>query len=230
MVEAIGVTALVLTWNNAGHLLPAKLRERSATIRALIIATGAILWLAREDVMVKDGLVEAIPFALGALAILALAVTLFRFFPALARPLKDRRIAAMDKKQFVGYTALRIPLSTAFVEELVFRGLIWFVFEAVVGPGWTLLATSVAFGLWHVVVAARQAQDRGEVMVTWVTGTVIVTALAGLGFGWLRMVTGGIWAPFVAHSVVNIIGSIGARSAARVGDRDSAQPVGDLIV
>jgi membrane protease YdiL (CAAX protease family) len=108
----------------------------------------------------------------------------------------------------LAYQALvRIPLGTALGEELLFRG---------VGLGlglrrWSLLAavggSSALFGLWHILPALDSHSANpiatGVPVSLLVVATVGITALAGMGFAWLRLRTGHVAAPLVAHAALN---------------------------
>jgi uncharacterized protein len=88
------------------------------------------------------------------------------------------------------------------VEELVFRGVI-LGFGLREGDRRRALAvSSVAFGLWHVGSALHPAR-RDATTGSTVIGDVIATTIGGLGFGWLRLRSGSIVAPTIAHAALN---------------------------
>ena len=147
-----------------------------------------------------------------ALATLILATVALRHLPGISRRVRDAHIAGMTTGEFLLYSSIRIPLATALAEELVFRGLVWFALESIGGPIFALGVSSALFGLWHIGVSTRQAKELGVRVTGWVLMTVLATTVAGLGFGWLRLITGGIWAPFIAHCLVNLVGAIAART------------------
>ena len=94
-------------------------------------------------------------------------------------------------------TAVRIPLSTALSEEILFRG----VLLAVLLQYWavvpSMLVGSIVFGLWHVMPSSR---DHARAAVLPI---VLMTAIAGAFFCWLRLLSGSIAAPWLLHWTFN---------------------------
>lgn len=128
--------------------------------------------------------------------------------------LADARLAEL------GYRVLiRIPLGTALVEELAFRGVLL--------AAWSGLGTSaavwssVAFGLWHVTPsikmlrANRPPRAQGSSALAAVVVTVGLTTGAGLLLAYLRVRTNGLAAPFAAHATVNGLSVLAAAFAHR---------------
>ena len=99
---------------------------------------------------------------------------------------------------------VRIPLGTAFVEEVVFRGVL---LGAFLGEGTVvaLIVTSATFGLWHIAPTALLV-DANRLRGVVVPAGVVATGVAGAFLGWLRVETGSIAAPFVLHALVNALG------------------------
>lgn len=219
---ALALTAPI--WNNLLQLLPERVRRASAAIGVTLFASMSAAWLAiREGVDLLSGLRDALPSLALALIVIVMAIVALRYVPGVVRHMRDRHIGAMTTRQFVLYSVIRVPLATALAEELVFRGLVWFAIESIAGPIVALVGSSLTFGLWHVGVSARQAAHLGYRTTGWVLMTVLATTLAGLGFGWLRLATGGIWAPFIAHCVINLVGAIGARIGSRQATGEGSQ-------
>lgn len=94
-------------------------------------------------------------------------------------------------------TAVRIPLSTALSEEILFRG----VLLAVLLQHWTILPSvlmcSAVFGIWHVMPSSRDHASAAVVPIT------LITAAAGVLFCWLRLLSGSIAAPWLLHWTFN---------------------------
>jgi uncharacterized protein len=116
-----------------------------------------------------------------------------------------------------------IPLGTVLPEELAFRGLLL----ALLGRRYGLLAgtllSSALFGLWHVVpslgggtanatMASVVGADAAGTVVR-VVVTVLFTSLAGVVLCWLRLRSGSLIAPVLAHWTVNGLGVIVAALA-----------------
>ena len=111
-----------------------------------------------------------------------------------------------------------IPLGTVLPEELAFRGLLLALLGRRYGVLAGILLSSGLFGLWHVVaslgggpanatIASMVGADAAG-MLARVVVTVGFTSLAGLVLCWLRLRSGSLLAPILAHWTVNGLGVI----------------------
>ena len=111
-----------------------------------------------------------------------------------------------------------IPLGTVLPEELAFRGLLLALLGRRYGVLAGILLSSGLFGLWHVVpslgggpanttIASVVGADAAG-MVARVVVTVGFTSLAGALLCWLRLRSGSLLAPILAHWTVNGLGVI----------------------
>jgi membrane protease YdiL (CAAX protease family) len=126
---------------------------------------------------------------------------------------RDDRVTNASRAEAVGHLLVRIPVATALVEELVFRGVILGLGIRDGGDRRRALAvSSIAFGLWHIGAALHPARRQatgdavGHQLVSTpavVVGDVVATTIGGLGFGWLRLRSGSIAAPVLAHATLN---------------------------
>jgi membrane protease YdiL (CAAX protease family) len=107
-----------------------------------------------------------------------------------------------------------IPFGTVALEELAFRSVLWGMLARHLRQWQVLVSTSVLFGFWHVIPAARAGEtNRGlsEAVGTagsavLVVGTVALTAVGGLVFGELRRRSGSVVASAGAHWATNALG------------------------
>ncbi len=141
---------------------------------------------------------------------------------------RDERVTDATTGEAAVQLLVRIPLATALGEELVFRGVILGLGRRDGDDRRALLVSSVAFGLWHVGVALHPERRRaaGDVVSppraaapAAVVGDVMATTVGGLGFGWLRLRSGSIAAPTLAHAALNASAYVATRfrsSAARL--------------
>jgi membrane protease YdiL (CAAX protease family) len=89
-----------------------------------------------------------------------------------------------------------------------------------------IIASAIIFGLWHIFptinslernqmiaekMKGKKSRKTGAVM-----GTVIVTGVAGLIFGWLRLIAGSIIAPWLVHWSINASGVLGVAVARKL--------------
>jgi membrane protease YdiL (CAAX protease family) len=137
---------------------------------------------------------------------------------------RDARVTDASRAEAAVQLFVRIPLATALVEELVFRGVILGLGLREGDRRRALLVSSVAFGLWHIGSALHPARQAATVAAVGheraarpavVLGDVVATTIGGLGFGWLRLRSASIVAPTLAHAALN--GS--AYLATRLGRR-----------
>ncbi|HEX2374079.1 MAG TPA: CPBP family intramembrane glutamic endopeptidase [Actinomycetota bacterium] len=142
---------------------------------------------------------------------------------ALAFLLAPVRQALPEAEGGIGRAALwtvlvAIPLGTVLPEELAFRGLLLALLRRRYGVAAATLISSGLFGLWHVGAslgggAANAAM--ADVVGADPTGlgirvvvTVCFTSLAGVVLCWLRLRSGSLLAPMLAHWTVNGLGVI----------------------
>jgi CAAX protease family protein len=116
-----------------------------------------------------------------------------------------------------------IPLGTVLPEELAFRGLLLALLGRRYGLRAATLLSSGLFGLWHVVpslgggtanatMASVVGGDAAGTLVR-VVVTVVFTLLAGVVLCVLRLRSGSMLAPVLAHWTVNGLGFIVAMVA-----------------
>lgn len=92
---------------------------------------------------------------------------------------------------FAAAISLANLFPAAFGEELLLRGYIFAVLREAIGSKWTLISTSIAFGLLHVWNPGSDAQSISLVM------------LAGFFLGSVYLATKSLWAATAAHFVWN---------------------------
>jgi uncharacterized protein len=111
-----------------------------------------------------------------------------------------------------------IPLGTVVPEELAFRGLLLALLGRRRGVLAATLLSSGLFGLWHVLpslgggaanaaIADVVGGDAAGTALR-VAVTVVSTSVAGVVLCWLRLRSGSLLAPILAHWTVNGLGVI----------------------
>jgi uncharacterized protein len=111
-----------------------------------------------------------------------------------------------------------VGLGTVLPEELAFRGLLLALLRRRHDTRTAALVSSALFGLWHVLAALgggpANAAIAGAVggdaagTAARVAVTVLFTSLAGIVLCWLRLRSGSLLAPALAHWTVNGLGVI----------------------
>lgn len=99
---------------------------------------------------------------------------------------------------------LVIPLGTVVFEEVIFRGVLLALLLRRCTTRGAVVASAVIFGCWHLVPAISAADGKqAAAAVGTIVGTLAVTTIAGLGFAWLRLRSGSLAAPILAHVATN---------------------------
>lgn len=143
--------------------------------------------------------------------------------PATRAWFADERVVSLPSRTAAYHALFRIPVGTAFAEELAFRGVLLGLSLQHRSWGASVAWTSALFGLWHVLPTidtlphnplGRAARDAGRQRRA-VAASVGATAVAGAGLASLRWSTGSVVTPIVVHAAVNAAAFMGARIAHR---------------
>jgi membrane protease YdiL (CAAX protease family) len=104
-----------------------------------------------------------------------------------------------------------IPLATVLFEEVIFRGVLLGTLMRAATRTQAILVSAVVFGLWHIPPALSDAGGKG-VLATFgiVFGTIMFTTVAGVIFAYLRLRSGSLLAPIMAHTASNSFAYVGA--------------------
>ena len=221
---AIMVWAMsALGWSAVANLV---IGDTGYVTRNLFLVLGVLLiaWrLGRrpsELGMSADSARSGLTAGIGAVVLVGLVLLLAVAFADRVGPVQellgDRR-ADLDVGPLAFAVLIRIPLGTVLFEEVLFRGLGLALLLDRMQPTPAVLVNSAVFGLWHVaptIVGLRLNEiDPGSVAgVVGVVGAVLVTFLAGIVFAWLRLRTGSLLAPCLAHWSTNALGLLAAAS------------------
>lgn len=183
----------------------------------LLLARGlAVSWdeLGLDPADLREGL------RWGRLAVLvvALAVTAGAALRGVVPPLQlllDDARSDLPLAELVHAVLVRIPLGTALFEELAFRGLLLAALLRLMSPRWAILWSSAAFGLWHVAptiqtLRINEVAPESLAGLGAIAGAVVVTTVGGAVFAWLRVASGSLLAPVLAHWATNAFGLLAA--------------------
>jgi uncharacterized protein len=213
------VLGIALAWNLAANLwLPRALYVPGALVTAAALVAVAVrvgglgpaeLGLGRDEV--RRGLAFGLAAAAAVAAVLAAAAA----WPATRGLFEDRRAGGASAAAVAYLALVRVPLGTVVVEETLFRGVLLGLALRRWPAGTAAAASSAAFGLWHLL-PARQVTSFNPVTdalagdpLTRAVGVAVAvagTALAGLVFCWLRLRSGSLLAPTLAHWATNGLG------------------------
>ncbi|MEX2553431.1 MAG: CPBP family intramembrane glutamic endopeptidase [Actinomycetota bacterium] len=126
--------------------------------------------------------------------------------PRSTKLIADRRLDDVDVRELLQRVFYRVPLGTALLEEVAFRGVLFgLLLEN--GVAEAAVISSAAFGLWHIVPTFETARVNralsGSIRFWAIAAGAVAAFGAGLVFVWLRVLTGGLAAPFAMHAAVN---------------------------
>lgn len=215
------VTLWLALYNNVANLWPPF--NRAAYVPANLLTTAALLAVAvsgldlsrRELGLAGLSLADAVLGAAIGAAIAAplLVATATRRW---ARLVADRRVGGLRGWGLAYQTVVRVPLGTALLEEVAFRGVLFAAWRSE-GELAAYVVASAVFGVWHVAPAATMVRvNTPRAGLAWpVAGTVVLTALAGAALTWLRVETGSLAAPFALHATLNSLATLAGATAGR---------------
>lgn len=115
-------------------------------------------------------------------------------------------VAALHPVSPLAAKVVHLLVLVGLGEELFYRGLLQSLLDRWRPPTWTVLGTRLGWG-WVVQAVlfgaahALLAPDPGAAV-----GWALWTAVAGLGFGWLRARSGTVLAPALVHGITDAIG------------------------
>jgi membrane protease YdiL (CAAX protease family) len=104
-----------------------------------------------------------------------------------------------------------IPFATVLFEEVIFRGVLLGALLRITTRVRAVIYCSIVFGLWHIPPALSDAKGKEFfAAVGIVGGTIAFTTAAGILFSWLRLRSGSLLAPIMAHVAANSFAYTGA--------------------
>lgn len=186
-----------------------------AAVAIVVVVTSSVTGSGPVAIGLDGPTVPAIVAALavvvaGAAAVPAL-VRLGRRSERVAGLLADDRVRDLDRADVITAATLRIPVGTAAFEEIAFRGALLTAFSAQLSTPAAVLASSAAFGLWHLAPTWRYLEvNRVRERLVPLALAVVATTLAGVVLCVLRLVSGGLLLPWAVHATVNAGGLVAA--------------------
>ena len=167
----------------------------------------------------------AVAGACAAAAVLAAAAV-----PATRGFFLDDRAAGAEGSGVAAGLA-RITLAAVPPEELTYRSALLGLWLGNGSPASAVAWSSALFGLSHILPTrstmgqtslGQHLERRPLRQAVFVAGNVVVTGAAGAVFGWLRLRSGSVLAPLLAHAALNDSALVAGRAAHRL----SRQPPG----
>lgn len=214
LLGAVALAVALVAYNTVTNRTPtrdATYLVRNLAVGAALVAGALAAGLSLAQLgLAADGVTDG--WRWGRLVVLVVAVlaavagALADRVPVIGGALDDRR-ADLPPQHLAFHVLVRIPLGTALFEEVAFRGVLLAAFAEAVGTGWAVVASSVAFGLWHVGptrLATRENEvDDDRTARRRVVAAVALTTVGGGGFALLQVGSGSLLAPVLAHAAIN---------------------------
>lgn len=221
MRAALALAAGLLAWGALANLV---LGETAYVVRNLAVGTALVLVARRLDVswaalgLTRRRLGAGARWGAAAALVVAAAVSvgalLAEHLPGAGALLADERAAAAGGA-LASQTLWRIPVGTALFEEVAFRGVLLGALLRAGSRRRAVAVSSAVFGLWHVAptavalrvndVAVASPEGLGAM-----AGAVAATTVAGAAFAGLRLGSGSLLAPILAHWATNASGLLAA--------------------
>jgi membrane protease YdiL (CAAX protease family) len=205
LVETVCVLATFNLARALGLLGPALVAD------AILFAVMALIaWSERLTLtdlgLRRDALSTGLAWGLGSFGVVFLALLLGAVIPATNGFLHDSRAAISGGRLFYDMF-VSILLGTVIPEEFAFRGVLLGTALRIFGKWSAIVFSSALFGLWHIAPTLHTMSDNQTVRHTpaaiVVVGAIAATFVAGVIFGWLRLRSGSLLAPAMAHFATN---------------------------
>lgn len=222
LAQEISLIALIILYSTVlAKLVPEKYHiALNAVIAMLAIIIGFGFGLSAEQMGVAlSTITSGIFIALIATVLICIVTIILALIPPLRRFFIGDNLSHASGKLIAFEATIRIPFSTALIEEILFRGVLLGLLLAHNSQLYALIISSVLFGLWHIfptiktieqnkttkkIVGKSKAKTSAGVLAT-----VITTTIAGFIFGLLRIFAGSIIAPWLVHWSINASGILG---------------------
>ncbi|MDQ4130272.1 MAG: CPBP family intramembrane metalloprotease [Actinomycetota bacterium] len=222
MLFVVAVAAFLVAYNTVVNLRPLPrwtYLPLNLAVAAIFVGAARLQGETWQELgLGLSGLAAGIGWGLGASVVVAAGMVGARWLtgvvPGLRALLRDRRAADLPPRRLAYDTLVRIPLGTAVCEEVLFRGVLLAAMLGVASLAQAVVASSALFGLWHIgpTLRALRENDAAARRTPVVVAAVVITALGGVGFALLRVVSGSLAAPVLVHWAINASGLLAAHT------------------
>lgn len=223
-MEGLVLAAWLVAYNNLANLWGpfngwAYVPVNTAVAVTLVALALGPLRLTPEAMGLTGNDPAGVSLAAGLALVIAAPILAAAGFRRSAPWIADERVADLSRFGIAYQTLVRVPLGTALLEEVAFRGVLYASLREF-GTPFAAIVSSAAFALWHIsptlnLVGANRPTAGTSFAVAAVLGALAFTFGVGLLFVWLRVATGGIAAPFALHALVNSLATVAAVLAHR---------------
>jgi membrane protease YdiL (CAAX protease family) len=193
-VGALALAALIIAYGNVVSLRPDAWREDygwAFIAGSLAFVALLLAWLARSSgVSLADiGLTRANTgrsaiVGAGLATAITLPVVIYFTFPfGVEGGIDYEDVEEKTWGGFLLWAGVKEPLGTAFFEEALFRGALLAKMTLAWGARWALVASSLTFALWHLIISYRTIQDTNAAEPALLASLAVVASLVGVFVG-----------------------------------------------
>jgi membrane protease YdiL (CAAX protease family) len=220
LIDVVVIAAILAYGTILARFIPRKAHIRSNVLAALAtIAFGLFLGLSLPQMgLTLDGVKNVIVISALATIVIFLVTFAMSFLPFLKHIFLGESFANARVRSVFFEAGFRIPLGTALVEEILFRGVLLGVLLQSYSPLTSSIIAAAVFGLWHIAPSINSIESNTAVQERMrtkslrakgsVAGIVFVTFTAGMFFNWLRIISGTILTTWLVHWAINSSGAV----------------------
>lgn len=222
LAQEISLIALIILYSTVlAKLVPEKFHiALNALIAIIAILLGFGFGLSAEQMGIAlNTITSGIFIAVIATILICIITVIMALIPPLRRFFIGDNLSNASGKLIAFETTIRIPFSTALIEEILFRGVLLGLLLAHNSQITALIVSSILFGLWHIFPTIKTIEQNKSTKKiignsktktgAGVLATIITTTIAGFIFGLLRIFAGSIIAPWLIHWSINASGVLG---------------------
>jgi uncharacterized protein len=218
-VTWVGLAVAVLTLHNVigNEVIPdAAYVPTNLLIGFVLVCLALAAGSSFEDLGLGRANVSAgLRWGLAIMGVVAVGIAFGALLPATRGLFDDERVSGISGVELIYEAFVRIPFGTALFEELAFRGVLLALLSRVTSTVPAVAVSSALFGLWHILptINGLRANDLAEGVAATagaVSGAVVVTAVGGVLLCALRLHTGSLLAPVLAHTATNSFAIVAA--------------------
>lgn len=234
--EVVLIILILLYSTVLGRLVPKKYHlYLNIGIAAVAITLGLAFGLSLENMgLALDRILPGIYWAFIVSVVIIVSMLIISTIPILRRFFLGDNLSHANGKFIAFEAAVRIPLGTALVEEILFRGVLLGLLLQHHSKIEALLISAAIFGLWHIfptmdslksnITAAKVIANKTPRAAGSIAGVVVITFIAGLFFGWLKILANSIVSPWLVHWSINASGIMGIALATKLRNKSLTKP------
>jgi uncharacterized protein len=161
-------------------------------------------------------LIPGLIWAGASVGLITVAYLVGSIFKKTREAFADERVGALSGSRLAFQALVEVPFGTVLLEEIAFRAVLFSMLARRFGVVPAIIISAVIFGLWHILpsIGTHEANPalgsvvgtgrRGNILA--VIASVLTTAIAGVVFAGLRIVSGSVLAPMGFHWATNGLG------------------------